>query len=284
MNIFLVEDSPSIRRLLVRRLRQMSGMRVVGEAEGETQALALIRWTQPDMVMMDLSLSEGSGLHLLAELRRSGYRGHVAVLTSQDADTYRRICLDAGADAFYDKASGLETLFNDIADEMPGARSAADNQPTMLLRDGLTGLYNDVALQERLDQSARGAMRDGTHLAVYVLRLEGLKSLSAEVANHLVLKISERLRNACSDADILARRTFSQFCMVLTRVDGVAEVEPFGQRLCDLVCEPIQHGKRQFNVEVELGVALFPEDAMSSGGLLTLAEASAFGAFDITTH
>lgn len=283
MNIFLVEDSVSIRRLLVRRLRQMPGVRVVGEADGETQALALIRWTQPDLVMMDLSLAEGSGLHLLGELRGSGYKGRVAVLSSQEAEVYSKLCLDAGANAFYDKASALETLFEDLESEALGPHCSAEDRPDSLLRDGLTGLYNEAALAERLDQAARAAMRDGVTLAVYVLRLEALKTLSTEVSNQLAVKLAQRLRAACSDADIVARRTFTQFCVVMTQMDDARQVTAYGERLLELAQQPIEVDGRSHQLEAQLGVALFPTGAMSSGGLLTLAEASAFGAFH-TTH
>jgi len=115
MNVFLVEDSLPIRHLLAHHLQRMPGMQVVGEAAEEEEALGLIRSTQPDLVMMDLSLGKGSGLSLMGELRRGGYQGRIAVLTSHMANPYRRICLEAGADAFYDKGVNLDELFAELA-------------------------------------------------------------------------------------------------------------------------------------------------------------------------
>ena len=125
MNIFLVEDSAHIRRLVARRLGAIPGLRVVGEATSEHQALALIRRTQPDTVLTDISLASGSGLTLAASLRSDGFTGHIAVMTSQGLDAYRQASSEAGADAFYDKASGLETLFSDLAALVPAADGAA---------------------------------------------------------------------------------------------------------------------------------------------------------------
>jgi CheY-like chemotaxis protein len=278
MNIFLVEDAVSIRRLLVRRLEAMPGMRVVGEAAGQAQALCLIRWTQPDVVLLDLSLASGSGLSLLRELRRAGYMGRIAVLTSEDIDAYRRACMDAGADAFYDKASGLETLFGDLAGLQPEDAGAEDSKPVAMLRDGLTGLYGATALCERLDQAARTAARDNVDLAVYVLRLAALTDLPAEICDALALKVAERLREASGDADIVARSAADQFAYVLTRVDKAGQAVAHAQHLSALMAEPFHAGGRDYALGLELGMALFPVDAVSPRGLLTLAEATAFGA------
>ena len=277
MNIFLVEDSVSIRRLLVRRLDTMPGMRVVGEAVGQGQALALIHWTRPDMVLLDLSLADGSGLGLVGELRRTGYTGRIAVLTSHDLDAYRRACMDAGADAFYDKASGLETLFDDLAAQQPVDSDALDAKPAALLRDGLTGLYSELALSERLDQAARIAMRDGVALAVYVLRLAGLAELPADVGDRLVLEVARRLREASAEADIVARSAADRFVFVLTRVDQASQAAAHAQRLTALMTEPFNAGGPDCALGIELGMALFPADAVAPRSLLTLAEATAFG-------
>ncbi len=116
MKVVLVEDSAPSRYLLRRRLEAMPGVAVVGEAGGQDQAAVLIRRLRPDVVLVDLSLASGSGLALVADLRRTGYAGRIVALTVQDSDAYRRASMDAGADAFYDKASGLESLFDDLGD------------------------------------------------------------------------------------------------------------------------------------------------------------------------
>lgn len=283
MNIFLVEDSPSIRRLLVRRLDSMTGMRVVGEATGEAQALALIEWTHPDMVLLDLSLASGSGLQVLGQLRKSGFKGRVAVLTSQALDAYRDACLDAGADAFYDKASGLETLFNDLAEMVDTlVQPEVGVQPSLLLRDGLTGLFDEAALFERLDQAVSKAQRSGDNLAVYVLRLEGVRQLvsehGAELVEALITLAAERLNTVSDKAEIVARRSEDCFTLVLTRLDGPGHAATFALHLGDLMSAPYELEGVQYQLPVGLGLALFPADAVSPRGLLTLAEATAFGA------
>lgn len=278
MDIFLVEDSAAIRRLLVRRLDAITGMRVVGEAAGERQALALIRWTQPDAVLLDLSLTHGSGLNLLTQLRAGGYEGRISVLTAQDVDAYRRACFVAGADAFYDKASGLETLFDDLVDWAATQPVRGGAQPATQLRDGLTGLFNEASLHERLDQAARSASRDGVDLAVHVLRLSGLNELPAAVADRVASEAALRLSQACTEADIVARSAADQFAVVQTRLDQAEQAAVHARHLAACLGAAYRVGNQAYTLRVELGMALFPADAITPRGLLTLAEATAFGA------
>ncbi|MFG6414734.1 response regulator [Roseateles sp. DC23W] len=278
MDIFVVEDSVAIRRLLVRRLDAMPGLRVVGEAAGQRQAFALIQWTQPQVVLLDLSLASGSGFGLVSQLRDAGYSGRIAVLTAQDAEPYRSACMKAGADAFYDKGTGLNTLFDDLAGLAATRAGDLDGRPCMQLRDGLTGLHNKVALHERLDQASRCASRDGVDLAVYVVRLLGLTDLPADQADTIAIQVAERLRSVGSESDIVARSTRDQFAVVLTRLHQADQAAGHARDLAARMAPPFQlpGGERALNIEI--GMALFPADAVSPHGLLTLAEASAFGA------
>lgn len=285
MKVFVVEDSQSIRRLVVRRLETLDGIHVVGEANGEAQALALINLVKPDTVLLDLQLaSGGSGLHVLSELRRAGFAGRVLVLTHQALDQYRDACLRAGADGFYDKASGLDTLFDDLGG-MVAVEPAGDQLRSLaspaaaMLRDGLTGLFGEAALLERLDQAAKMAHRDGVELAVYVVLLKGLQALTEQQgvteANSLLRALSERLRGSCEPSDVLARHAPDQFSLVLTRVESADEAALFALRLTRLMDQGI--GAPGPQLQAQLGVALFPGDAIAPRSLLTLAEARAYG-------
>ena len=115
MRVFLVEDSEVIRLLLAARVRQAPGMQLAGEAATQEQAYSMILATAPDAVITDLSLAgKGSGMRLIRSLRASGYAGFIAVLSAGDAELYRGPCIRQGADAFYDKAFGMDALFEDL--------------------------------------------------------------------------------------------------------------------------------------------------------------------------
>ena len=84
MRIVIVEDSPLLRDNLVRLLAAHPELCVVGSAAGEDDAFALIEAQRPDTVLLDLSLSEGSGIGLLRRVRATpGLAPRVEIECSQ---------------------------------------------------------------------------------------------------------------------------------------------------------------------------------------------------------
>lgn len=164
MNVFVVEDSRAIRHLLVRRLEDLPGARVVGEADREAQAIALIEWTRADTVLLDLHLANGGlGLNVLRQLRRRRFAGRILVISNQGLEAYREACLAAGADAYYDKSHDVDRLFDDLAALIDTARGEADG---------------DEHAVAHLQQLIAAGEDDGLDLAVCVV--DGRAALPAE--------------------------------------------------------------------------------------------------------
>lgn len=114
MKIVVVEDNPTVRRLLMRRVQIETGATVVGEAAGEDDAVDAITSTTPDAVLLDLHLEQGSGLNVLRRLRRQGFGAPVLVLSANDRNVFAPLVGRHGGDGFYDKAYDLDRLFGDL--------------------------------------------------------------------------------------------------------------------------------------------------------------------------
>jgi DNA-binding NarL/FixJ family response regulator len=114
-NVFIVEDSESVRRRLARMLADIEGVRVVGEAETPGEALEGILRTRPDSVLLDLHLLGGSGLEVLRRAHPQTPGTVFIVLTNHPDAQYRRACMAAGADYFFDKSSEIAKVREVIA-------------------------------------------------------------------------------------------------------------------------------------------------------------------------
>jgi two-component system LytT family response regulator len=66
--VILVDDEAPARRYLRRLLEAHSDVRVVGEAATQEQAAQMIGQLQPDVLFLDIELTEGTGFDLLATL------------------------------------------------------------------------------------------------------------------------------------------------------------------------------------------------------------------------
>jgi DNA-binding NarL/FixJ family response regulator len=120
MDVVIIEDSAEMRMRLFEALSEIPGAKVVGWADGEDDAIATCRRLRPQFVVLDLKLAQGSGLAVLAALKRNGGGPVVAVLTNYPQPQYRARCAELGADHFFDKADGLDALLEVCRTGSPG--------------------------------------------------------------------------------------------------------------------------------------------------------------------
>jgi DNA-binding NarL/FixJ family response regulator len=108
LDVYLVEDSPILRRLFAAAITE-SGAVVVGWSADARKAIADLPTLRPDMVVIDISLASGSGLDVLRALHHFDWaRATVkVVLTNHVSAEYRELGRQLGADRFFDKS--LET-------------------------------------------------------------------------------------------------------------------------------------------------------------------------------
>lgn len=115
MNVFLVEDSASIRERLAAMLGDIEGVTVVGQADTPGEALEGILRTRPDSVVLDIHLLGGSGLDVLRKAHPQMPATVFIVLTNHADPQYRRICMEAGAAYFFDKSNEIAKVREVIA-------------------------------------------------------------------------------------------------------------------------------------------------------------------------
>lgn len=108
MKVLLVEDDSALRTTLQRALTR-TGWRIEVCADGSS---ALERWRSvaPDVVILDLTLPDLDGLHILASARRLGWGAPVLILTARGTVGDRVLGLNAGADDYLAKPFDLDEL------------------------------------------------------------------------------------------------------------------------------------------------------------------------------
>ena len=130
--IVVVDDDESVRVLLTRYL-EMEGFQVDQVVDGGS-ALAAIAASQPDLVLLDLTLPSHDGLDILARLRRDS-DVPVILLTARGSEADRILGLKLGADDYVVKPFSLGELTARITSVLRRTRSAAPQ--SVLQFDGL---------------------------------------------------------------------------------------------------------------------------------------------------
>ena len=106
----LIADDHALVRAGIRALAErIKGVEVVGEAGDGDEALRLIRELKPDLVLLDISMSEVSGFEVLAQAREFP-EVRVIVLTVHEAEAYAIRALREGAAGFLPKSAAAVEL------------------------------------------------------------------------------------------------------------------------------------------------------------------------------
>ena len=117
--VVLVDDSACIRERLKELLSIGAPVRIVGEADTAAAAISEIKTAQPDFVVLDHQLPDGTGLEVLREVRAEAPHSCFIVLTNHASVQLREAFEAAGARFFLDKSHEFGQLGKLIA----GARA-----------------------------------------------------------------------------------------------------------------------------------------------------------------
>ncbi|MFG3494775.1 response regulator [Streptomyces sp. NPDC047928] len=82
IRVLVVEDDPVAADAHALYVRRVPGFDVVGVAHSRTAAGRLLERTPVDLILLDLYLPDGHGLHLLRSLRAAGHSADVIAVTS----------------------------------------------------------------------------------------------------------------------------------------------------------------------------------------------------------
>jgi len=119
--VYILEDHAIVREGL-RAVLEVSGMRVIGEADNIGQGLAEIVARVPDVVLLDLGLPDRSGLDLLAQLAAQDLPTRVLVLTVSERPWHIAEATRLGAAGYVLKGSTAEEIVKAIGTVVQGRR------------------------------------------------------------------------------------------------------------------------------------------------------------------
>lgn len=113
--ILLVEDNELNRDMLSRRLKRHGYE--IALADSAPNAVDQANKVGPDLILMDVSLGETSGLDATREIRAAESGTHVPIiaLTAHALSTDREQCLEAGCDDFETKPVDMDRLLRKLA-------------------------------------------------------------------------------------------------------------------------------------------------------------------------
>jgi DNA-binding NarL/FixJ family response regulator len=110
LRVLVVDDHPAFRKALTSALRMVADIEVAGEAGGGVAACEEAETLAPDVVLMDLSMPDLSGIDAMKKIHESRPDLPVVILTAHADEGVEREAREAGARGFLAKGTGLQDL------------------------------------------------------------------------------------------------------------------------------------------------------------------------------
>ncbi len=141
--VVIVDDHELLRNGMSLMLGNEPGLEVCGEAKDEAEAIHKIGHLRPDVVVVDLSLQNGSGLEVIKWIRKNRLETRIVVSSMHDERLYGERALRAGANGYVSKQEPARTIIDAIRRVLEGKSYFSEELTGRMLQratDGGDGL------------------------------------------------------------------------------------------------------------------------------------------------
>lgn len=99
----MVDDNIEFTKRMKSLLLELTIVKDVKTAISYEEAINLLTNETPDLVLLDIHLPGKNGIEILRFIKQSGKVCKVMVVSNQADEYYRKVCIELGADYFFDK-------------------------------------------------------------------------------------------------------------------------------------------------------------------------------------
>ena len=116
LTIIVAYGSWHIGARIIQRMSRIENVEIIGQANDAVELLAQIASKHPDLIILDVQLSQRTGLDVLRTAKEIS-SGPLVMMTSASVyPQYRKECLREGADYFYYLPEELEEMTTAVAE------------------------------------------------------------------------------------------------------------------------------------------------------------------------
>ncbi len=174
--ILIVDDHSMVREGLRLRIAAFPDLEVCGEATTEDEAMELVGETDPQLIIVDISLKSGHGLELIKRVKSSYPSIKMLVSSGFEESLYAERALRAGALGYLNKQDSGEKVIEAIRTVLRGERYVSEEITQRLVSQALGN---------------RGELKSPIELLsdreLEVFRMIGQGRTSSAIANELML-------------------------------------------------------------------------------------------------
>jgi diguanylate cyclase (GGDEF)-like protein len=273
--ILVVDDDTSVREEVADMLDEV-GYQVIVGSDGN-DALAKVRDESPDLIVMDVEMPGMGGreaCRIIKGNKRFGFIPIILVTARDDVQT-KVEGLEMGADDYLVKPLNkleltarvksmlrLKALQSDLLEANERLQNMNERLQELSMTDPLTGVYNRLFFQKRIDYEFQRADRYQTPLALLMLDLDHFKRIN-DTHGHpfgdLVLReFSELLFSSVRGVDLVARYGGEEFVVACPETN-----ENQAMVVCERIRKKIEQARFKSEgvedkITTSIGVAVCP--------------------------
>lgn len=131
--VLIVDDHPIVRQGLAQLIDQEQDLEVCGQAEDAHEAMQAIHTLDPDLVIVDISLKDTSGMELIKDLKVQYPDLPVLTLSMHDEAVYGERALRAGARGYIMKQEATEKVVTAIRRVLAGELYVSDGMAAKMV-------------------------------------------------------------------------------------------------------------------------------------------------------
>ncbi|WP_309676159.1 response regulator transcription factor [Pseudomonas sp.] len=180
-NLLLVDDHSLIRAGVRALVLDIPGYAVIGEANDGSQLLEMVEQLSPDIILLDISMKETSGLDALQRLKRVRPQSKVLILSMHTDPALIMQALESGAHGYL--------LKDTTATELEHALDALRNNERYLSPAIAHTVINQALTRTQKNQPEPADSHNLTARQLEILRLIVRGKSTREIANGLGLSI-----------------------------------------------------------------------------------------------
>ncbi|NES23530.1 MAG: diguanylate cyclase [Symploca sp. SIO3E6] len=299
--ILVIEDQQAIRTNLLKLLNHV-GFHTIG-AENGLEGVESAKNHLPDLIVCDIMMPDMDGYDVLQELLQDPETARIPFifLTAKADKSDIRQGMNLGADDYLTKPFTSDELIDTVLARL--AKQEAVTQPyledmkqatnvieevagniqetaaqvsKLSYRDSLTNLPSRKALLHWLPGTFVEALEQQEQVAILCLNIDNFRHINGNLGQRtgdlLLQAVAERLQNAATEENALARIGGDEFCLILVGALQKKDVATLSRNLLNSITQPYSLHEKQVSIQASIGIALYPKDGNSPDQLLTAAD------------
>ena len=215
IRILVVEDNPGDLRLIRELLREADPPTQIYAAERISEAFRVLTDERIDLILLDLSLPDSSGMDGFYRIRSEMPCIPVIILTGLRDVALAQEAVQSGAQDYLVKGHLEGNLLVHAVRYAMHRHALQRSLEELSLRDPLTGLYNRRGFQLLAEQSLRVARRAGRESLLIMADVDGLKGLNDRhghpAGDRALCAVARALESGLRESDIVARMGGDEF-------------------------------------------------------------------------